>query len=231
MTGVLRPPPGRELLDDPHADEAAAGLSLRNIARSNRWFGGVSAVRFGLRRLLAGGSLPRTLTLLDIGTGIGDLPRALVPTAERAGHTLRAFGVDWLRVAARLATRAGTATAVASAHALPIRDRSVDVVLLSQFLHHFPAGQASAILAEADRIARHGVIVADLRRDGIAVAGFWLGSRLLGFDPSTCADGVTSVRRGYSPAEFRELFRGAEVRASIHRRAPYRLVGIWRPSR
>jgi ubiquinone/menaquinone biosynthesis C-methylase UbiE len=230
MTGVLRPPPGHELLDDPHADETAAGLSLRNIARSNRWFGGVSAVRFGLRHLLAGGTLPRTLTLLDIGTGLGDLPQALTPTAERAGHTLRAVGVDWLRVAARLATQAGIATAVASVHALPIRERSVDIVLLSQFLHHFPAGQASAILAEADRIARHGVIVADLRRDGIAVAGFWLGSRLLGFDPSTCADGVTSVRRGYSAAEFRALFLRAGVRATVHRRPPYRLVGVWRPS-
>ncbi len=231
MTDVLRPPPGRELLDDPHADERAAGLSLHNIARSNRWFGGVGAVRFGLRRLLAGAGLPRTLTLLDIGTGMGDLPRALVTTARRAGHVLRPFGVDWLRIAARLAGRQGTPTVVADVEALPVREQSVDIVLLSQFLHHFPADQASRILIEADRIARHGVIVADLRRNGAAVAGFWIGSRLLGFDAGTRADGITSVRRGYSLPEFQGLFRRAGVNASVHRRPAYRLIGYWRPAR
>lgn len=231
MTEVLRPPPGRELLDDPHADERTAGLSLHNIARSNRWFGGVGAVRFGLRRLLAGAGLPPALTLLDIGTGMGDLPRALTATARRQGHTLRTFGMDWLRVAARLAGRLGTPTIVADVEAMPVREQSVDIVLLSQFLHHFPADRASRILAKANRIARHGVIVADLRRDGLAVAGFWIGSRLLGFDANTCADGITSVRRGYSLPEFQDLFHRAGVDASVHRRPAYRLVGYWRPSR
>ena len=34
---------GTELLDDPAADPAAVTLSLRNVARANRWFGGAAA--------------------------------------------------------------------------------------------------------------------------------------------------------------------------------------------
>ena len=52
VAGLSISPVGVELLDDPAADPAIVGESLRNIARANRWFGGASAVRFGLRRTL-----------------------------------------------------------------------------------------------------------------------------------------------------------------------------------
>ena len=41
-------PLGRELLDDPDADPAAVGESLRHVARANRWFGGARAVHWAL---------------------------------------------------------------------------------------------------------------------------------------------------------------------------------------
>ena len=46
-------PIGTELLDDPAADPVLAAESLRDIIRSNRWFGGAAAVRYGLRRALS----------------------------------------------------------------------------------------------------------------------------------------------------------------------------------
>ncbi|MGH7525130.1 MAG: methyltransferase domain-containing protein, partial [Gemmatimonadales bacterium] len=71
-------PVGKELLDDPAADRDAVALVLRNIARSNRWFGGAAAVRHGFARVLAGVPAGRTVSLLDLGTGAGDLPRTAV---------------------------------------------------------------------------------------------------------------------------------------------------------
>ena len=45
MSASLTPSPvGTELLDDPGADPAVVAESLRNISRSNRWFGGAAAV-------------------------------------------------------------------------------------------------------------------------------------------------------------------------------------------
>ena len=83
MTGLATTPLGVELLDDPAADPATVRSSLGDIARSNRWLGGRAAVRFGLDRLLKKLPHERRLTLLDVGTGAGDLPldavrRALV---------------------------------------------------------------------------------------------------------------------------------------------------------
>ena len=77
--------------------------SLRNIARANRWFGGAAAVRYGLEPVLRGVPPARPLTLLDLGTGAGDLPRRAVRWARRRGYTLRPVGLELSRTAAALA--------------------------------------------------------------------------------------------------------------------------------
>jgi SAM-dependent methyltransferase len=222
------PPPGLELLDRHDADPAEVRESLRNIARANRWFGGWWAVRHGLARLTAGLPPGSALTLLDIGTGAGDLPRQAERWACRGGLRLRAFGLERNRTAARVASHTGIPTAVALAGQLPLRAGSVDLVVLSQILHHLAPDAIVRLLSEADRLARLGVVVADLRRARAALAGFWVGSRLLRFDRATRADGLTSVRRGFTPAELAHLLLRAGIRAPVERRPGFRLVAAWR---
>jgi SAM-dependent methyltransferase len=219
---------GTELLDDPAADPAVVTQSLGNIARANRWFGGASAVRHGLARVLAGVPRTRPLVLLDLGTGTGDLPREAVRWAGRRGWRLVPLGLERSRVAAGLARAAGCPCAVADAGAAPFGRKSVDLVLLSQVLHHLTPASAVRLLRDCDRLARIGVVVADLRRARLAAPLFRLGGRLLGFDPVTMEDGVTSIRRGYTSAELLALLRQAGVAGRVERRPGYRLVGTWR---
>jgi SAM-dependent methyltransferase len=233
MTGVepLRiAPVGSELLDDPAADPDLAAESLRNIARSNRWFGGTWAVRHGLRRVLRDVSPGTTLSLLDLGTGTGDLPRAARHWAAGRGVSLVTMGLERSRVAARLARADGLPCAVGCAGTPPLRDKSVDIVLVSQVVHHLDAPSAVRLLRTCDRLARRAVIVADLRRGVLGRLAFWLGARALRFDPVTVADGITSIRRGYTKRELGRLLAEAGVRGSVARRPGYRLVAVWRPS-
>ena len=219
---------GAELLDDPGADPAAVALSLRNVARANRWFGGAAAMRHGLRRVLRGVARDRPLTLLDLGTGAGDLPRQAVRWAERRGHALRPLGLELSRPAAGLARAAGVPCAVACAGAPPLRPKSVDIVLVSQVAHHFTRESAVRLFRTCDTLARVGVVVADLRRGRLAPLAFKVGAMALGFDPITVADGITSIRRGYTRAELGELLEAAGVRARVTRHLGYRLVATWR---
>lgn len=222
---------GEELLDDPAADPAAVRESLRNIARSNRWFGGAQALRWALGRALAGVPRGTTLTLLDIGTGSGDLPRAAAAWGARRGLTIVPIGLERSRVAAALARERGVPTVVACASALPVRPGAADVVLVSQVAHHLAPDSAVALFAACERLARRAVIVADLRRSALARLAFRGGAALLRFDHVTRHDGVLSIRRGYTPAELRELTRRAGVRARVARRPGFRLVAIWRTAR
>jgi hypothetical protein len=219
---------GTELLDDPDADPAAVTLSLRNVARANRWFGGAAAVRYGLRLLLRALAPGRPLTLLDLGTGAGDLPQRAVSWARRRGHVLRPLGLELSRPASALAVSAGVPCAVACAGAPPLRERSVDIVLMSQVAHHFTRESAIRLFRTCDSLARVGVVVADLRRGRLAPLAFRVGSTALRFDPITKADGLTSIRRGYTAGELRELLLAAGVPARVARRPGYRLVATWR---
>jgi SAM-dependent methyltransferase len=223
-------PVGVELLDDPAADPVAVTETLRNIARSNRWFGGTAAVLHGCRRLLAGVAPGTTLSLLDLGTGAGDLPRAAVRWAARRGIRLTPVGLERSRVAAAVANAAGIPCAVGCAGAPPVREKGVDLVLLSQVLHHLAPSSVVRLLATCDRLARRGVVIADLRRGRLGPLAFWFGARALRFDPMTRADGMTSIRRGYTPGELRRLLADAGVKATIERRPGYRLVASWRTS-
>jgi SAM-dependent methyltransferase len=222
-------PVGTELLDDPAADPGAVAQSLRHITRSNRWFGGTAAVTYGLDRVLAGIARGTELSLLDLGTGAGDLPREAVRRAARAGIRLHPLGLERSRVAAALARASGVPCVVGCAGAPPLKDKSVDIVLVSQVVHHLSPDSAVRLLRTCDRLARVGVVVADLRRGRLAPLAFWVGARALRFDPLTVADGITSIRRGYTAGELRGLLESAGIAGRVVRRPGYRLVATWRP--
>lgn len=219
-------PPGRELLDDPAADPARVAESLHHIARSNRWFGGRAALRWGVARALEGAAR-RPVVLLDLGTGAGDLPRHLRAWGAARGMTITALGLERIPSAARLAARAGLPTVLGTAGSLPVRPGSVDIVTISQLLHHLVPEDAVALLREATRVARRAVVVADLHRAPFACVAFRLGAAALRFDPHTRADGLTSIARGYTPAELARLCATAGVPARVAVRPFFRLVAWW----
>jgi SAM-dependent methyltransferase len=221
-------PFGSELLDDPNADPEIVARSLGHVARANRWFGGRAAALRGIDRLLAPLSPGRAVTLLDIGTGTGDLPVAAVRRAHRAGRSLTAIGLERSPVAASLAAARSLPVVLGCAGQLPVRPGGVDLVLISQVAHHLAPAATVQLFQDASAIARVGVVVADIRRSELAVAAFRVGSALLRFDRVTREDGITSVRRGYLADELRSLVRRAGYEARVERRPGFRLLATWR---
>jgi ubiquinone/menaquinone biosynthesis C-methylase UbiE len=233
---------GTELLDDPRADPLLVGRELRDIARLNALFGGTRAVLEALEPFFQrSGNVQRatcdvTWTLLDVGTGLGDIPRAAAAAARRHGITLQLVGIELNRTAARLAQRghAGHDTplgvALADGGALPLGPRSVDVVVASQVLHHLPRAVAVRWIAAFDRVARRAVVLADLRRSRLAMVGVWAASIGLAMNGITRRDAVLSLRRGYTKGEFEEMLRQAGVRAAARYKRGARIVAAWSPS-
>ncbi|MFN8646934.1 MAG: methyltransferase domain-containing protein [Gemmatimonadales bacterium] len=230
MSATLLAAHGDELLDHPDADPAAVRLSLHHIARANWWFGGWWAVRHGLATLL-GGAPRGALTVLDVGCGGGDLMARAAAWGRARGHLLRPVGLERHRAAAALARQGGLPSLLACAGALPLRARSVDLVVASQLLHHFAPPAIIEFCRAADRVARIGVVIADLRRSRLAQAGFWVGSRALGFDAATRADGITSVQRGFTADGLRGLLAEAGLAARVERTPGFRLVATWPAAR
>ena len=95
--------------------------------------------------------------------------------------------------------------------------------------HHFEPESVVELFRTCDRLARRAVVVADLRRAALAVAAFRCGAWLLRFDRVTTADGVTSIRRGFTRSELERLLARADVAAVVARRPGWRLVAVWAP--
>ncbi len=219
---------GTELLDDPGLDEALVVRTMRDISRSNVVFRGAQAAVAEIA--LSFSRMPRSASLLDVGTGAGDVPRLAERTARRHGITLSVIGLDTEFVLARRARTHLSHTVCGSGLALPLADRSVDVAMCSQTLHHFRGDAALTLLREMNRVARVAVVVSDLRRSWLAAGGFWLGSFPLRFHPITRHDGMLSVMRGFTQEEMADtVFEALGVRPRVNRRLGFRLTTSWRP--
>ncbi len=222
---------GSEALDTPALDRDTARATLGDIARSNLLFGGRAAVAYGVERLLDGDRHRVPLTIADVGAGAGDVLVALERVLACRAVEMRGVAVDWHREAAVMAKERRQPAVVGDAFRLPLADRAVDVVVASQLLHHFSRDAAVRLVRELDRVARIGVVIADLRRAWMAAAGIWLAAHALRFHPVSRADGVVSVRRGFTASELLELCEAAGFRAVVRRRPGYRVVAHWRTDR
>lgn len=218
---------GEELLDQDVPPEIRR-RSHRDIALANALFGGVHAVRAEVAPLLQPGD--HELSLLDVGTGTGDIPSRLVTLARRRGARLRVIGLDDHRELVRATREHPIDPVCASALALPFADASVDVVCCSQTLHHFPEPDARVLVREMHRVARRRVVIADLRRSRVAAAALWGVSFPLGFHPVSRHDGVVSIFRGFTAPELRALVEEAVgVRPRVRHRCAFRLTASWSP--
>ena len=198
-----------EMLDRP-APFADLSQSLADVARLNGLFGGRSITLTQVKRLLAGAPRDRAITVLDVGTGGADIPRALARWGRRARRRLRILALDRDRATLAVARHAAAGypeivLLQGDALALPVRPCSIDVVISALTLHHLEPVAAVQYLAEMDAAARRGLVVNDLLRSRTAYAAVWLATRALTRNPMSRHDGPLSVLRAYTPAEVRGL--------------------------
>ena len=221
---------GVEKLDIPGVPGSIVKRSLADVARANALFGGTRAVLAELRPVLAAAP-ERSLTLLDVGTGAADIPLAARRVAFRRGIDLTVIGADNSIPLAVHASRRVNCSVAADALALPFADRSVDIVVCSQLLHHFTEREIGSVLRELQRVARLRVIVSDLRRSWLAAAGIWLASFPLRFHPISRHDGVLSVLRGFTAAELSaHVVRATGTVPAVSRRLGWRVTASWTPA-
>ena len=219
---------GVEILDTPGIDPEVVRRAMADLEQSNRLFGGAAAVAAELRAIAP--SLPRRATLLDVGTGTGDIPALARRIAARHGVELRTIGFDVDETLTHAAAGRTSHAVRGDALQLPFADKSVDVVICSQVLHHFFDGDVPRLLQELDRVARVRVIIGDLRRSGLAVVLFWIASMALDYHPVSRHDGLVSIGRGWTTNDLQASIIGALGHGACVRKRPgWRVTATWTP--
>ena len=205
----------RELMDDPGCDVAALHRTYARFDAVNFLVAGWSATyRRWIRPLAEPG---RPLTLLDVGSGGGDVARALAGWAHRDGVDLRITGIDpdaralgWTarrteRWSARHPERRAPVFRRATSGQLVAAGERFDVVVSNHLLHHLAPREVRALVQDSERLAGRLVVHNDLVRNPAAYALYSVGILPLAPGSFLRTDGLRSLRRAYVPGELREL--------------------------
>ncbi len=197
-----------ELMDAAGLAEDEVADAYRVLRRVNRQLGNQHTMERELRRYLR--EEPRgeeAVTILDVGSGSGDIVGALGKRLEARRVRVLTVALDRDSIAVKLARGQGIRAVRGDALRLPIADRSVDVVTAVKFAHHFEGDPLRRLVTEMARVARRRVVVLDIRRHWVAYWGFVAWSRLFTRNRLVRYDGPLSVLRGFTVPELAELSR------------------------
>ena len=215
-----------EILDSNTCPPGEVEDSLRDLCRINRWFGGVATTRDLIARVSSETGKKR-LSLLEVASGFGEVPRAAGQQLAPQGITLDVTDLD------RLPTHLdrGHRALVADALALPFSAGSFDLVTCSLFAHHLQPPELSKFADEALRVSRCALLINDLIRHPMHLALVYAGFAFMRSYVSR-VDGLASVRRAYVPSEMRQILANcnhARHRIEISRHYLFRMgVIVWK---
>jgi SAM-dependent methyltransferase len=217
-----------ELMDDPTLDPVAHRDALAGLARINRLTDSAGVLWPSIRNLSR--EIGRTIRVLDVATGSGDVPAKLLAKARRAGVPLEVEGCDISPTAIATATANSPASRFFTHDVLrgPL-PREYDVITCSLFLHHLSQDDVVSLLGRMKRAARRLVLVNDLSRSRFNFLAVWGACHLLTRSRVVRFDGPASVRSAFTPAEALSLAEEAGLSgASVRSHFPCRFLLSWR---
>ena len=223
-----------ELLDLDDAPYEEVRDSLQDVATVNRYLSGYRVLLKHVEPFLKSHKADRPFRVLDAATGSADQPVALVKLARRIGVPIHITAIDinakMLKLAREeIASYPEIRLVQCDILSLPFQEESFDLSVNSLSLHHFSWEKAVAILRSIYEVGRLGMVVNDLHRSRIAHAAIFILTRIFTRNRLTRYDAPVSVMNAFTPKEFRELARQAEIEPhEIHRHFPYRIALLGR---
>ncbi|WP_239635459.1 methyltransferase domain-containing protein [Paenibacillus sp. H1-7] len=201
-----------ELMDDFSQGGEELREALQHLRRLNRIFAASSPTLYGVNRLWQAADKPDRLSILDIGSGSGDVNRRLLRWADVNGIKLRITLVDVTEEACEEARRffhKEPRVQVLKRDLFELPEGAADIVAGTQFVHHFEDQELPRVVEHMLKTSRLGVVINDIHRHWIAWTAVWLTARLVSSNRYIVHDGPLSVAKGFRSADWIRL--GSEL--------------------
>lgn len=219
-----------ELMDSGDTDYETFRGCLHDLAKVNvvtLGYRPTMAFLEGLRR--AGRfDLGRPITIVDAGSGYGDLLRKVERWARRHKLEARLVGIDLNPWSAKAAKEAALGCSSIEWVTGDIFDRieTADVVICALFAHHLDDRRLVEFLRLIEAKSGIGWFINDLHRHPLPYAVFGPLASIMRWHLFVRHDGPVSIARGFVASDWRSLARDAGVDLAvvdIRWRFPFRL--------
>jgi len=219
-----------EMMDDFTLEGVEFRDTLDKLEIINRFLGGNSVTIKGLKKLLYKQTKTKTITIIDLGCGHGDILRDVAKFGRKNKYNFKLVGVDANPDAIEYARELSKDYSELSFETIDIfsedfKKQTYDVVLCTLFLHHFKNDQLISFLKTAIKKATIGGVVNDLHRHRIAyylfkVIGVFIKNKMVR------EDGLTSVLRAFKKKEIKTILTKVQVPFTIHWKWAFRYLWI-----
>lgn len=224
-----------EMMDDFTIEGLVLRDTLDKLETINRLLGGNSVTIKGLKKILLKSSKTKTITIVDLGCGHGDILRDVAKFGRKNSYKFKLIGIDANNAAIDYAKALSKDYPELSFETIDVfsedfKKQTYDVVLCTLFLHHFKNNEIIPFLKSTVQKASIGVIVNDLHRHKLAyylfkMIGLFIKNKMVR------EDGLTSILRAFKRNELETILTKTGVNFSIQWKWAFRYLWVLKNKR
>jgi 2-polyprenyl-3-methyl-5-hydroxy-6-metoxy-1,4-benzoquinol methylase len=199
-----------EIMDDFSMKGEILREALDKIARINQLLGGNLLTLRGVQHLLVSVPKSKTITIVDVGCGNGDMLRTLADFGLKSNFKFELIGIDANAFTIGHAKELSKNYTNIKYECLDIFDKpfqelKYDIVLCTLTLHHFKDDEIIDLMTVFRINSRLGIVINDLHRNAIAYRLFQGLCAVFQLNNMSREDGLTSILRGFKKEELQHF--------------------------
>jgi len=202
---LLKKYSGPEMMDNFSIQDERIDLALRELRLINYFLGGNTGSKRGVSKIIS--ILPdRKIYLLDAGSGSSDI----LEDFNKKHKSIQLISLDRnKRVCNFIKKNSNLKPMIVCADAfnLPFKNKSIDIIHTSLFLHHFNSGGLINLLKKFADTAKHGIVINDLQRSFRAFLAIKILTSVFSRSELVKNDAPMSVRKGFVKSELIDLMK------------------------
>ena len=219
-----------EIMDDFTLEGVLLRDTLDKLEIINRLLGGNSVTISGLKKILKNQSKNKTITIVDLGCGNGDILRDVAQFGRKNNYSFKLTGIDANLAAIDYANELSKDYSELNFKKIDVfsedfKEQSFDIVLCTLFLHHFKNEELIPFLKTITEKATIGIVVNDIHRHRLAYYLF----KLIGFfikNEMVREDGLTSILRAFKKKDLENIAKELNVHFSVQWKWAFRYLWI-----
>ncbi|MGA9270530.1 MAG: methyltransferase domain-containing protein [Lutimonas sp.] len=219
-----------EIMDDMTMSGPELKRTLDLLASINLWLGGNALTLDGIEKMLKPLPNRKTIRIVDLGCGNGDMLRKLHDFGKKKGYDFQLLGIDANPASVAYATELSKGMDNVSFSTVNIfskefNEMEYDIAIATLFMHHFTDEEITELISGIKKKSRIGVLVNDLHRSVLAYSLFWIISLFFG-NRVARIDGLISIRKAFRRKDLEKYASEVKGKSSIKWRWAFRYQWI-----